>query len=252
MSTQEFTPKNNNENRFARIVIMLLGLAGLFALTVLFLVFSYLFAKTNPGLSLSGVLKGLFAIDSVQIWWYITRAAGLVGFILLWLSTAWGLAVSSKIVDPLLQRTYTYDFHQFLSLLSIGFILLHVIVLTLDHYLPFSVIQVLIPFTSTYRALWVGIGIISFYLILLVTGTFYIRQKIGIQTFRVIHILSMVAYIGATLHGVYAGTDSSLASVQWLYKGSFLTIVFLTAFWLITLAQRKASPSRPSRLEKIS
>src|SRR5512135_2963242 len=107
--------------------------------------------------NISSTLFNLFAANSVQIWWYITRAAGLIAYLLLWLSTAWGLAVTSKIFDPLLQRHYTYDFHQFISLLAIGFLILHISVLVLDHYLPFSVFQVLVPFTSSYRPLWVGV-----------------------------------------------------------------------------------------------
>ncbi len=250
MATRGMTTDRERGKRLFQIAIWVISLAGLMALAVLLLIISIVIARSNPGFSISGMIKGLFAIDSVQMWWYITRAAGLVGYILLWLSTAWGLAVSSKIFDPFLMRNYTYDFHQFLSLLAIGFILVHLAVLTLDHYLPFSVIQILAPFVSTYRPLWVGIGIVSFYLTLLVTVTFYIRNRIGVQAFRVIHVLSLVAYIGATLHGIYAGTDSSLVTVQWLYKGSFLTVVFLTAFWLIMLTLRKANPDRPPRVEE--
>src|SRR5574341_31672 len=138
-----------------------------------------------------GLIKWLFETDSVQVWWYITRASGLVAYILLWLSTAWGLAISSKIFDPHLLRNYTYDFHEFLSLLAIGFLVIHLSVLTLDHYLPFSVTQVLVPFTSTYRPLWVGIGVIAFYLTLLVSVTFYLRRYIGVRAFRLIHGLSL-------------------------------------------------------------
>ncbi len=180
-------------------------------------------------------LRWLFAIDSVQTWWYITRAAGLAGYLLLWLSTAWGLAVPSKIIDPVLQRPFTFDFHQVISLLSIGFIFFHLIVLLFDHYLPFSVTQVLVPFTSSYRPVWVGLGVIAFYLTLLVTVTFYLRRRIGMRAFRAIHLLSLVGYAGATLHGLYAGTDSPLLSVTWMYKLSFLSILFLTAFWLINM-----------------
>ena len=67
------------------------------------------------------VLSKLFATNSVQTMWYVTRAAGLTAYLLVWLSTVWGLGVSSKIFDPVLQRVFTYDFHQFLSLLAIGF-----------------------------------------------------------------------------------------------------------------------------------
>jgi predicted ferric reductase len=184
-------------------------------------------------------LNWFFALDSVQAWWYITRAAGLVGYLLLWLSTAWGLAVPSKIIDPVLKRTFTFDFHQVISLLSIGFIFLHLIVLLFDHYLPFSIAQVLVPFTSSYRPLWVGMGVIAFYLILLVTVTFYLRGRIGTRAFRAIHVLSLVGYLGTTLHGLYAGTDSPLLSVGLMYRVSFLSVLFLTVFWLVNLLMER-------------
>jgi len=129
-------------------------------------------------------LQSLFAMDSVQIWWYVTRAAGLTGYFLIWLSMVWGFAIPSKIFQPILEGIFTYDFHEHLSLLGLGFVILHVVVLMFDKYLPYNIIQILIPFTGTYRPLWVGIGIISFYLLLLVTFTFYLRQQIGSKAFR--------------------------------------------------------------------
>ncbi len=183
------------------------------------------------------LINWLFQLNSVQIWWYVTRASGIIGFLLLWLSTAWGLAVPSKLLDPLLQRTFTFDFHQYLSLFSVGFIFVHVIVLMLDQYLPFSLVQITVPFTSSYRPLWVGLGVISLYLILLVTVTFYLRKHIGMAAFRAIHILSLLGYLGGLVHGLFAGTDSPLPAVQWMYIISFLSIVFLTVYWLIMRTQ---------------
>jgi len=177
-------------------------------------------------------LNSMFGVNTVQIWWFVTRAAGLIAYLLLWFSTVWGLAVPSKLVAPLLEQTYTFDFHQFISLLSIGFTALHIIVLMVDQYLPFSVPQILIPFLSTYRPFWVGIGIISFYIILLVTITFYLRSRIGMSAFRAIHVLSLVGYLGATLHGLFAGTDGALPGMQIIYLGGGLVVAFLTVYWL--------------------
>ncbi len=184
-------------------------------------------------MSINSILSWLFSLNSVQLWWYVTRSAGIIAYLLLWFSTAWGLAVPSKLLDPLIDRNFTYDFHQFISLLSIGFMVLHILVLTFDRYLPYSTWQVLIPFLSPYRPLWVGIGVISAYLILLVTVTFYLRSRIGMRAFRLIHILSLAGYLGATLHGLFAGTDSALPVMTLLYKGTGLVIVFLTVYWLI-------------------
>src|SRR5512138_331005 len=161
--------------------------------------------------------QSLFAMNSVQVWWYVTRASGLTGYFLIWLSMIWGFAIPSKFFQPILEGIFSYDFHEHISLLGLGFIVLHVIVLLFDKFLPFNLLQILIPFTDTYRPLWVGLGIISFYLLLLVTATFYLRSQIGSRAFRSIHLFSLVGYVGATMHGLFAGTDSALPITKLLY-----------------------------------
>ena len=178
-------------------------------------------------------VQSLFGLDTTQIWWFVTRSAGLTGYFLLWLSMVWGLAIPSRIVQPFLEGTFTYDFHEYLSLLGLGFILLHIIVLLFDTYLRFSILQLLIPFVDGYRPFWVGLGIVSLYIFLVVTVTFYLRVHISTKTFRTIHLFSLLGYLGATLHGLFAGTDSALPATMFLYAGTFLMIVFLTVYWLI-------------------
>jgi predicted ferric reductase len=181
---------------------------------------------------IGGVFEALFAASSVQALWYVTRAAGLIAYLLLWLATAWGIAVSSKILDPVLQGAFTYDFHEFLSLLAIGFVVLHVVVLLADRYLPFSIAAILVPFVAPYRPLWVGIGVMGLYLTLLVTITFYMRKRIGMKAFRMIHLASFIAYVLAAIHGLMAGTDSPLLATQLMYASTTLSIVFLTTYWI--------------------
>jgi predicted ferric reductase len=198
-----------------------------------------IFSLTPPGQTATVWVTWFFGLDKVQLWWYVTRASGIVAYLLLWFSMVLGLAVTSKYLDQLLERVFTYDFHQFISLLSIAFIAVHIIVLLFDRYLPYSIWQILVPFISPYRPFWVGMGVIGFYLIILVTVTFYMRNKIGGKAFRLIHVLSLVGYLGATLHGIYAGTDSTLLSMQLLYKGTGLVVIFLTIFWLVLALLRK-------------
>ncbi len=233
-------PKSDQALTFVRVAISLVSTL----LIIIVLLIATAFVMTPAGQTLVGSLNLVFAAGTVQLWWYVTRAAGIIAFLLLWFSTVLGLAVTSKLLDRLLDRMFTYDFHQFISLLSIGFVALHVLVLMLDRYLPYSIWQVLIPFLSPYRAFWVGIGVISFYIILLVTITFYIRNRIGMKTFRTIHILSMLAYLGATLHGLYAGTDAVLPAMQLLYQGTGLVVLFMTVYWLVIAAVRRTEIKR--------
>jgi predicted ferric reductase len=86
---------------------------------------------------------------------------------------------------------------------------------------------------------------------ILVTVTFYIRSRISMKSFRAIHYLSIVAYVGALLHGLYAGTDSYLSWTQVMYWGTFLSTAFFGVFWLFIarLNKRENSDSQIRTLE---
>ncbi len=205
------------------------------------------------GRSVANLLSSLFATNSVHATWYITRAAGWVAYFLLWFSMVWGLVIPTKFLERFLSPTFVVDFHEYISLLAIGFVILHVSVLLIDQYLPFTLVQILVPFLSTYRPLWVGLGVIGAYLSLLVTVTFYLRKRIGQKRFKSIHTLSIFGYLGVILHAFFAGSDSSLGAVQLIYLSSFLVIVFLTSYWLVQARQLKkakeqrALPARQAR-----
>jgi len=209
-----------------------------------------LFVQTENGTAPLQLIFEFLALDSIHTWWYISRAAGLMGYLLLWLSMIWGFAVSSKIFDSVLERVFTYDFHEYLSLLSLGFVGLHAIVLLFDQVEPLSLIQVVLPFASSYRPFWTGIGIIAFYLSGLVTVTFYLRSRLSIKTFRMIHYLSIAAYAGSLFHSLYAGTDSSITWVLWMYWGTFLITIFFLVYWLISLVLQKRINLHRDRIQR--
>jgi predicted ferric reductase len=234
MSVSKMSDPSPNKVSTTALVALTVILAALGGLIVVIVAGGY-----SPIDFVRNIFDQLFAASSVQAMWYVTRAAGLMSYLLVWLATVWGLAVSNKIFDPVLHRMFTYDFHQFLSLLAIGFIILHIVVLLADQYLPFSVAQVLVPFAAPYRPVWVGLGTIGLYLTLLVSITFYIRKWIGQKTFRLIHLLSYLAFIGAALHGLLSGTDSPLVTVQAMYIFTTLVVVFLTVYRIVMSAQAK-------------
>ncbi len=210
-------------------VVSVLGLGALIFLAAL-----GLYASQT---GLTSAAAHFLALDSTHIWWYFTRAAGIMGYMLLWLSVVLGFAVSTKILNPFLDRPFTYDFHEHLSLLSLGFIAFHALVLMFDPYEPLSLLQILVPFTSSYRPFWVGLGVIGLYLTVLVTVTFYLRNWISMRVFRSIHYLSVVAYLGSLLHGWFAGSDTSLPFMQSLYVGTSLASIFLLTYRLVGLWQ---------------
>jgi predicted ferric reductase len=221
----------------------ILLVTGLLVFGVLVLALALVATQVAIGVSPLHVVSQFLGLDNVHLWWYITRASGLMAYLLVWLSTLWGFAISSKIFDSWLQRVFIYDFHEHLSLLSLGFVLVHVVVLLFDRVEPLSLVEILLPFVSHYRPLWTGIGIIAFYLSILVTVTFYIRSRISMKAFRTIHYLSIAAYLGALVHGLYAGTDSRLSWTQMMYWGTLLSTVFFGVYWLVIARGRQRGRS---------
>lgn len=216
----------------ARVMLLLLAF-GLLALMFIFL-------QSPLGAIWRNLFDALFGFSGTHAAWFITRASGIIAYVLLWLSTIWGLAVSAKFFDRAIPRAFTYDAHEYISLLALVFVFAHVVVLLFDTFTPFNLAEIVFPFVSSYRPVWTGIGILSLYLTLLVTITFYLRKWIGIQTFRAIHLFSFAAYVGVTLHSWFAGTDTNLAFMRWLYLGSALVVVMMTIIWLV-MRKKEAS-----------
>ena len=201
-------------------------LASLIAIEVLLLLgwrFPTIFAQF-------GLDNALWA--SEKLTWYLTRSSGTVAYIVLSASTVWGLLLSTKLIKELVPAPVALAMHNSLSWIAIGLAAFHAFVLLFDKYYTYTISNLLIPFTGPYQPLWVGIGTLAFYLILLLSATFYMRQWIGAKTWRRLHYLTFAAYAMITLHGWLAGTDS--AALAWLYGASTIAVLFLTIYRIAT------------------
>lgn len=219
--------------KMARVMLLALAL-GILALMFILL-------QSPIGAIWRNLFDALFGFSSTHAAWFVTRASGIIAYFLLWLSTIWGLGVSTKFFDRAVPRTFTYDAHEYISLLALGFTVVHIVILLFDTFTPFNLPEIVFPFISSYRPVWTGIGIVGWYLVLLVTVTFYLRKWIGLASFRAIHLASFAAYAGVTLHGWFAGTDTNFALMRWLYLGSALVVVIMTVMWLAL--RKKGAPN---------
>jgi predicted ferric reductase len=174
-------------------------------------------------------------------YWYMSRGAGLVGYLLLWAATAWGLVVSTKVAKSLISAPFATGLHQFLSLSALAFAGFHALVLLGDHYINFNLVNIIYPFAASYRPGWVGLGQLGFYLSAALILSFYTRKSIGPKTWRAMHYLAFLTYGMVVVHGLTSGTDSSALPVQAMYLGTGAVIVFLIYYRLFTIGQKRLS-----------
>jgi hypothetical protein len=143
-----------------------------------------------------------------QLWWYVARAGGIVSWAVLVLSVVWGLLLSSKVRPGGLTPAWQLDLHRFLGGLAVVFIGVHVAAILLDSYVQFSLVDVLVPFASSWHPLWVAWGIVALYLALAVEVTSLLRRQLPAKVWRRTHVLSLPLLLLATVHFVVAGTDA--------------------------------------------
>ena len=168
-------------------------------------------------------------------YWYLSRASGLVAYVLIWLSVALGLLITGKLARLWPGGPAVADLHQYSGLLGMGFGLFHAAILLGDSYTSFTAAQLLLPFsTAGYRPPWVGLGQVAFYLGLLVVLSGYVRRRVGYRVWRLVHFSSFAVYLFATLHGLAAGTDSTQAPVFALYSLTASVTFFLTVYRVLS------------------
>ena len=97
-----------------------------------------------------------------------------------------------------------------MSLLVIVFLVIHIVTSVLDSFAPISLTAAVIPFVSSYRPLWLGLGTLSFDLILALAITSLIRRRLGYATWRAVHWLAYASWPVAVLHGLGTGSDTKV------------------------------------------
>jgi predicted ferric reductase len=177
--------------------------------------------------------SGPFLVPSLTPAGYLmlARMGGFVAYALLWLSMALGISISSKLARLWPGGPAAVDVHQYVSLLGIGFTLLHVLSLLGNAALGYTIASGLLPFSgSSYRPFWMGLaGKTGLYLMLVVGLSFFVRARLGHKLWRAIHSLSFVSFALALTHGMAAGTDTPSWWVFGFYIASMAILLALLA-----------------------
>ncbi|MEZ4767446.1 MAG: hypothetical protein R2844_03365 [Caldilineales bacterium] len=202
-------------------------------------------ALIGMGLALAGLAIG-FGVTGLtgdtRSYWYLSRAAGVVAYLLLWGSVAWGLLLSSRIGKGRLRPPVLLDAHQFLSSLAIGFALFHGLILMGDHYLSFPLSAVLVPFASSYKPALVAGGQIGLWLSVLVAASFYVRRRIGQKRWRTLHYTSFVAFWAVLIHSVFIGSESGQPLLAATYVATAGAVLFLTFYRIFARDGKERAP----------
>jgi sulfoxide reductase heme-binding subunit YedZ len=182
-------------------------------------------------------------VDSTALW-YASRSTGVVALVLLTLVLALGMLVTRDRRLPGLPRFGTTSLHRSLSLLAVAFVAIHVITAIADPFVTIGVAAAVIPFTSPYKTLWLGLGAVALDLMAALIVTSLLRARIGRRTWRAVHWLSYVIWPVALAHSFGSSSDLQGGWLLWLGIGCAVA-VFCAAVWRVTLGLK--APPRAQR-----
>jgi len=161
--------------------------------------------------------------------WYIARAGGILAYALLSASVILGLLLSGRSRLPGWPRFALEDVHRFVGMLAGAFIVIHGGALFLDSYMPFSLTNLLVPGTDSYRPVSVAFGVIAAELLAALALTNHYRKLLSHRFWRRAHYLNFAVWVLALVHGIAAGTDRATVWALALYIGTASVVAGLTA-----------------------
>lgn len=147
--------------------------------------------------------------------------------------------------SPSWPRFLTVGLHRNLALLSVAFLATHIVTAIADPFTALGVVAAAIPFASSYRPVGVGLGVIAFDLLVAITLSSLVRDRIGRRTWRLIHWAAYASWPLALAHGIESGSDSS---APWMLAINLLcvAVVGTAVAWRI-----RAGSSNRSRLPDV-
>ena len=175
-------------------------------------------------------MRAILGAMNSQLTWYVARSTGMVGWALLTASVLWGLAISTKatVGGRRLRASWMLDMHRTLGALATIFVVVHVVALIADSYVPFNVMSVLVPFASGWKPVAVAWGVVGMYLLLAVELTSLARARLPRKVWRMVHFASLPLFAVATIHGLTAGTDARSSAFVLVATAAVLAVGTLT------------------------
>lgn len=176
-------------------------------------------------------------------YWYLTRATGVVALLLLTAGVLLGVLASNKWAAPRWPRFVVSGLHRNVTLLAVSFVVVHVLTTVLDGYTPIGLRDAVLPFASSYRPVWLGLGAVAFDLLLALIATSLLRARVGLRAWKLVHWLAYVSWPVALVHAFGTGSDAKAGWFDLLALGSAATVV-LAVLWRVVEAREGSAAVR--------
>jgi sulfoxide reductase heme-binding subunit YedZ len=143
---------------------------------------------------------------SHYLFWITSRAAGVTAMVLASVSVGFGLLMAGRLGQG--GAADRRPIHETLSLAVMLAIAVHGLSLLGDTFLRPTLLDVTVPFTFSYKTIPTSLGILAGWATFALGLSYYLRAKIGVKRWRMIHRFTVLAWAAGILHALLMGTDA--------------------------------------------
>jgi methionine sulfoxide reductase heme-binding subunit len=191
------------------------------------------------------------AMSGSQGLWFASRGSGLVLLVLFTAVVVLGVATRLGSSPARWPRFAVAELHRTLSLFAVALLTLHVVTAILDPFVRIGWAATVLPFTSPYRTLAIGLGTLAVDLSGAVLVTSLLRQRIGHRVWRAVHWLAYLAWPVAFIHSLTAGNDLGVWWVGLLEWGCAAAVGAAVLTRLLRVPEAAASRSHTAKAERL-
>ncbi|MDQ2943084.1 MAG: ferric reductase-like transmembrane domain-containing protein [Candidatus Dormibacteraeota bacterium] len=169
-----------------------------------------------------------------QFLWVVARVAGLSSYAALAIAVVTGIALRTAVLDWLGSNRALRSLHEYTTVLWIPLAGLHMLTLVLDSTARVGLLDLVIPFHSTYATLAIGLGALSVDVLLVVTVTALLKRHMKKSVWLWLHRLAYVGFALIFFHAVLSGTDFSdpvVSAITWAAGAMLLLLALARAIW---------------------
>lgn len=178
-----------------------------------------------------------------ETWWYIARSSGFIAWGAGLASLLCGLALSTRALGRKPRGPWLLDLHRYLGGVCVALVGVHLGALIADNFIHFTVVDLLVPFATSYRTTAVAWGVFAFWLLVAVEVSSLAMHRLPRKTWYGIHLTSYVIAVAATMHALYAGSDTSNPAFRWAGLVTLGLVGFFTIYRVLAPTESRGRNS---------
>jgi predicted ferric reductase len=183
---------------------------------------------------------------NTHLWWYLSRATGIVALVLLVLSFIWGILLSTRALRGVDRPAWLLATHTWLAGTGLVMLAAHLAGLVLDGWVDFGATDLLVPGVATWQGatrtaeIGTAVGVVAMYVTVIVQATSYMRRRLSRRMWLALHRLSFPLVLMALVHAGWTGTGTSNRAYQVMALMLAMAAAAATVIRVITPSRTRA------------